>query len=247
MCIPMPLSPNTGLRHQRRDLPVLAGDVADDEAHVLDVVRGGDQAREPGVDLRLARRAHLVVVGVDLHMEVVGEDVAHLAAQPLEGVEGGRAVVSLLEPGGPQPLGGVPRGLAALDHIAGTAPGAPSDGVGGREEADAVEDEELDLGAPVQDSSYPAAARDSTVRCAMPLGSWESRSCVPPSSTSQMNRSRPVGLRPGDRGEGGGVGPQDHVRLEDLAKAADRGAVELGDPLGERFRSRPIPSVRGGG
>jgi hypothetical protein len=178
---------------------------------------------------------HLVVVGVHPDVEVVGQDVADLAAQPLERVVWPGAVVPFLEPDRGMAVPRLPRRLDRVDRVAGAAPGI-ADTVGGGQEPDVVEDEELNLGPPVgavvaglgQVLGGPSG--DAAGVVAIPLAA-PAEEHIGDESTRAA-----VLVLPGDGRERGGVGEEDHVRLVDGTEAPHRGTVELGDPHGEGVR-----------
>ena len=208
------------------------GDRFQDEADILDVVRRRDHVVKTDVDLSLARRSDLVVVGVHADVEGVREDVAHLAAHPLEGVGRPGAVVAFLEADRAVAVGKVPGGFLADDLVARAPPGVP-DGIGTRKQPDLVKDEELDLGTP-EGAVVTGVGED-------PLGAMRDPARVvavglprhPELDVADEPRGPAVLRTPWHDPEGRRVRSQDHVGFVDLAEPLDRRAVELGDARGE--------------
>ena len=143
------------LRHERRRLPVTAGDVLDDVLVEADLIGHPHQFLVAHVDLALPRRGHFVMLGLDVDPRM-DHRLHHLVAEIHHLVAGGEGAVALLEaelaaeirPFLPPP---VPFRLRGIDVVVTL--------VGVLIEADVVENEELRLRADEAGVGDPGAAQ----------------------------------------------------------------------------------------
>ena len=144
MCMPLPLSPKSGLGMNVTVLPYWLRHVADDVLVQHHVVRRFHQRVEALIDLALAAGGDFVMVALDVQA-ALDHRLHHLAAQVLVMIGGRHREVAFLVA---RPVAeivlaaaGVPAAFLGIDEV--------EAGVLVLVEADVVEDEELGFGAEV--------------------------------------------------------------------------------------------------